>query len=172
MIRQWTRVLHRPDGSIVHVCSQDFPFADGYDPVEENDPQGNKVNHGIVDFELDLDIVKTNNNGIGGRGQEMVRARKILENFEVKGNKVMLKQNAAPEIAAKVKRVGPPKDIFETNIRAEMAHTIRGELVRRGSSEKAVLDKARENDRRVPDKIQDLSTNKVLNMFYELDLMK
>ena len=75
MITQYTRlVVNSVTGDIVHCTSQDFPFADGWQPIEDD-----SITPVYYDFEIETDFPDADF-GIG-INQEMLRARKIIDNF-------------------------------------------------------------------------------------------
>ena len=173
MIRQWTRILYRPDGSPVHVYSQLLPLDDDLDPVSEVDLDGNSKPHGIVDFEMDVDLPR-NNNVMGGKGPFLMRAREILENFEVPqagGRKPQLKANASDEAKAKVLRVGPPKAINESVVLPELAQEIRLVLIAGGGSEAEVMAVAGRGRLNNPTKIEELPAGRVLRMAHDVGVI-
>ena len=136
MIIQYTRIItSNADGSILHCTSQDFPFADGWEPVDYD--SGTATAH---DFEMVTDYVDQDH-GVG-RKQEMLRGRQIIDNFEIVGGQPRLKSGAAVETANKVLSMTSTKAIDESAIRVEMETTIAGKLVADGSSEKQLLDGA------------------------------
>jgi len=164
MIKQYTRlVVDKSNDSILHVTSQDFPFADGWEPVEF-DP----ATHKAIDCELDTDFVD-HDHGVGVE-QEMLKARQILENFEIVADKPVLKSTADAGVSAKVLAISDPKDISDTFIKNTMSGLIVAELVKLGSSEKKFLDDIRKDAPKTPGKIKDLSTLKVIRMKAALNI--
>ena len=159
MITQYTRlVVDSVTGNIVYCTSQDFPFADGWQPVEDEN-----ITPVYYDFEIDTDFpdldFKT-----GGKGQEVLRARKILDNFEIVAGQPQLKTGADSEVASKVLSVSATKSIEETDIKLELANIIRAALGSGGSSEKELLDEMRLKDNSTPTKIEDLRTVKIIRL--------
>ena len=158
MITQYTRlVIDKSDGSIESCTSQDFPFADNWEPVEY-DP----ITHEAIDFEIDTDYLDVN--FTMGVDQEMLRARKIIEIFEVVSGQPQLKVDADVSISDKVLQVSAVKPITETFIKAEMATAIKSALVDSGSSEKELLDSMRLIDPATPDKLENLRMMQVIRI--------
>ncbi len=150
MITQYTRlIIAKLDNSILHCTSQDFPFADGWEPVEFD-----QVTHDSFDFEMVTDF-EDSDYGVG-RNQEMLRSRKILENFEVLGVVPKLKAGADVAVSAKVLAVSNRKDITETLVLVEMVQSILLDLPRTQQSEAGMLGELRRADSRVGDTIESL----------------
>ena len=162
MITQYTRlIVNKSDGSIEHCTSQDFPFADGWEPVGFD-----SSTHAAIDFEIDTDYPDVNF-GLGVN-QEMIRARKIMENFEVVSGQPKLKSDADAAVSDKVLRVSPVKPITETLVKAEMAEDIKSALTNAGSSEKELLNSMKQIETTIPDKIEDLKMVQVIRIKKEL----
>ena len=153
MITQYTRlVVNDATGEIDHCTSQDFPFADGWEPVDDR-----KQATTNYDFEIDADYpdldFKT-----GGAGQQLIRGRQIIDNFEVVNGVPQLKAGADVAVSGKVLRVSAAKSIQESDIKIELAGEIRTRLESGGASEKQLLDGIRKIDLTAPDKLVNLKT--------------
>ena len=158
MITQYTRlVVDSVTGDIVHCTSQVFPFADGWQPVEDD-----SITKVYYDFEIETDFPDADF-GIGV-SQEMLRARKIIDNFEIVAEQPQLKTGADSEVASKVLRVSATKSIQETDVKLELADIIRVALDSGGSSEKELLGVMLEKDATTPTKIEDLSMVKIIRL--------
>ncbi len=93
MITQYTRtIVNKATGEIDHCTSQDFPFADGWEPIAF-DP----VTHDAIDFEIDTNYPDADF-GVGVK-QEMIRGRKILENFEIASVQLKIKSCARKQVS-------------------------------------------------------------------------
>lgn len=160
MITQYTRlIVKKSDGSITDCTSQDFPFADGWEPVGYD-----TATHEAIDFEIDTDYPDVN--FMMGVDQEVLRACKIMENFEMVSGQPQLKADA--DVSNKVLRVSPVKPITETLVRAEMAIDIRAALINAESSEQELLDSMRQIDSTVLDRIEDLKTIRIIRIKKEV----
>ena len=158
MITQYTRlIVLKSDQSIEHVTSQDFPFVEGWEPVEY-DP----LTHEALDFEIVTDFVDANY-GIG-REQEMIRGRQILDNFEVASGQVQLKASSSVDFQAKVLNISAPKAITEAVVVSEMRASIRATLISGGSSEQVLLDDLRILKPTTPTSLDDMSTLDVVRI--------
>ena len=158
MITQYTRiVVDSVTGDIAHCTSQDFPFVDGWQPI--NDPSITPIHY---DFEIDTDYPDSDF-GIGVK-QEMMPARNIIDNFEVVNGQPRLKASADTEVSAKVMRLSPVKSIDESSIKLEMAAFILAALDKGGSSEEELLDMMREKEALTPVKIVDLRMAKIIRL--------
>lgn len=162
MITQYTRlVVNDVTGEIDHCTSQDFPFADGWEPV--NDPKVATTN---FDFEIDVDYPDADF-GIGVN-QQMIRGRKILDNFEIIAGKPVLKANAETEVSSKVLRISAPKSINESDIKVELSAQIANQLFDSGSSDKELLDDIRKLDPNTPLSLIDLKTIQLIRINKQL----
>ncbi len=158
MITQYTRiVVDSATGNIAHCISQDFPFVDGWQPI--NDPSITPI---IYDFEIDMDYPDSDF-GIGVN-QEMLRAGKIIDNFEVVNGQPRLKASADTEVSSKVMRLSHVKPIEEASIKLEMVAFIRAALDSGGSSEEELLATMRDKDPLTPVKIADLRMMKIIRL--------
>ena len=158
MITQYVRILtNSVDGSVVYCTSQDFPFADGWEPIE--DPA---ITVNAYDFEIDADYPDADF-GIGVN-QQIIRGRQILENFEILGGQPQLKAGADVAVFSKVMRVSVTKSIEETAIKVELATAIKTGLESGGSTEKELLDDMRLTDKLTPIKLEDLKTIQLIRL--------
>ncbi len=163
MITQYTRILADPiSGEIKHCTSQVSPFKDGWQPAEEYDAAETLVVVDQIDFEIDADYPDADF-GIGVN-QEMIRARKIIDNFEIVSGQPQLKSSAAVEVSGKVMRVSAVKDIQETAIKSELAGKIRTALIGGGSSEAELLNEMRVTDAATPVTLEALATVKLIRL--------
>jgi len=159
---QYTRIYIDPvTKEIRKVCSQGMPFQDGWIPLETIDELGNTVVYTEIDFELDTNAVHSDWHGV----QEVIRARKIIENFEIiAGDRPALKATADPDIASKVVAISNPKNINESFIKNEVAGKLIAALVQEGTTEKDFLDTLRQTHANTPTQLKDLSSLKLLRL--------
>ena len=158
MITQYTRlIIKNSTGEIEDSISQDFPFVDGWEPVEYDGALFT-----AFDFEIDTDYPDSDF-GIGVN-QEVLRARKILENFEIVAGQPQLKSGADISVFEKVLRVSAIKSIEETDIKTELSITIIISLENGGSSEKELLDSMRVIDSKTPIALVDLKTIQLIRL--------
>jgi hypothetical protein len=159
MITQYTRVLADPlTGEITNVTSQDYPFVDGWNPVEPD----NIASLVTVDFEIetrhpDADF------GVG-RDQKMIRGREIIENLEIVGGQPQVKAGAAPAITALISGVSSAKSIQESDIRGELAVYVRNALSQTGTTEAELLASMRAIDRTIGASLEDLNTVQLIRL--------
>jgi len=167
MFRQYTRIYIDPITKDIHmVCTQGMPFQDGWTPLETVE-FGNTVVFTEIDFELDTNAVDNDWHG----EQEVMRARKIIENFEIAaGDRPVLKATADPDIASKVVAISNPKNISESFIKNEVSGKIIAALAQEGTSEKSFLDALRQTLPNVPTQMKDLSTLKLLRLKIAFDV--
>ncbi len=158
MITQYTRlVVNNATGEIEHCTSQDLPFADNWEPVIYDD-----TTHSAVDFELEADVPDSDF-GIGV-DQKMIRARQIIDAFEIVGGQPKVKAGADIAVAAKVSRISQTKSIQESVVRVELADYIRDGLAKGGSSEEELLDQMRLVDSKIPESLSNLKTVKLIRI--------
>ncbi len=156
MITQYTRlIVKKSDNSIDAATSQDFPFADGWEPVSY-DP----ATHEAYDFVMETDYVNQDH-GIG-RTQEVLRGRKILDNFEIVAGQPGIKTAADSEVAAKVLTISARKDITETETKAELIADILAIIAPQTEAE--FLDELRLVSRGIPRTLAEFSTLQLIRL--------
>ena len=149
MITQYTRLIKNADtGEIIHCISQTLPFADNYDPVNDEVI----TNAENVEFELDTD--NPDMNFKEAIDQPIMRAREILETIEVVAGQPQIKAGASK--AAKVLRVSAPKAVNETAIKEEMAEAIRVKMAETGQTDAELIEAFNDHGRNIA-KLEDLS---------------
>lgn len=161
MITQYTRVIiDDTSGDIVAATSQDFPFSDGWQPIELIPGQSAR------DFEIDADFPSS---GFTlGRDQEMIRAREIIDNLEIVDGDLVMVANPSARIRAKIISISTEKPIEETPVRAELSVFIKAELVKGGSSETELIESIKKRDPQTPDTISELATVQLIRIKYSL----
>ncbi len=158
MITQYTRLLiDKATQEILHCTSQNLPFTDGWEPIEDD-----SVEMEAVDFEIDTDYPDVN--FIMGIGQPLLRAGKIIENFEVISGQPAVKADASTKVSDKILRISAPKSIEETAIRAEIIAAIKTKLNAAGSSEGKLLAEMGKAVPDMPDILDGLGTLKLIRI--------
>jgi len=157
MIIQYTRIIFETaTGTIQHVTSQDFPFADNWEPVEYDAGVST-----AIDCEIETDF-PNQDYGIG-INQEMLRAREIIDGLEIVAGAPQIKPGAGARITAKISQM-TVKPIDEQTIRAELEAQIKQHLTGIGKTETELLEEARTIDPRTPSTLAEMKTIKLLRM--------
>ena len=158
MITQYTRLLiDKATQEILHCTSQNLPFTDGWEPIEDD-----SVEMEAVDFEIDTDYPDVN--FIMGIGQPLLRAGKIIENFEVISGQPAVKADASTKVSDKILRISAPKSIEETAIRAELIDNIKAKLITAGATANEVLAEMKKTVPDMPDTFEGLGTIRLIRI--------
>ena len=158
MITQYTRLIVKiSSGAIEHCTSQDYPFADNWEPIEYD-----VLAHQAIDFEIDTDY--PDSNFTIGVDQQMIRARELIDNLEILSGQPAVKADASTKVSDKILRISAPKSIEETAIRAEIIAAIKTKLNAAGSSEGKLLAEMGKAVPDMPDILDGLGTLKLIRI--------
>ena len=114
MITQYTRLItNNATGEVVACTSQDFPFVDGWEPIELDSE------HTAHDCEIAVNLPFKNYKM--GVNQPMLRARQLIDNLEVVNGNPQVKtgKNADTDVTTKITTI-VVKPITESSVRVEL----------------------------------------------------